>query len=156
MDIPKVNQRIRNVEEEIENQYVYDIYRTEIYETFSDKAHTNGWKLSLQGHTTKDGLFLYHRLIDFLDETQTAYKLATVRRYNHTKDFKPTEQSKKGMTIYIRNDWDTMLFAEEIYKRIKDYKGWQDIPTPTSYEHYAGAVYIRNDRDENSEYIRAN
>ena len=148
----KVDQRIDDVKNQMDNYHGYDIYRTSIYSTFSEKAHSNGFKLSLQGKTTEDGLFLYERLIDLLDETQTAYKLATWLRFKHHHP----EQSKKAMTIYVRDDWDVKDFAEEVYKRIMDYKGLEDISTPTSYEHYAGAVYFRNDRDENGEYIIAN
>ena len=148
----KVDQRIDNVEHLLEHHYTYDIYKTETYQTFSDKAHSDGWKLSIQGKSTEDALYLYNRLVDFLDESQTAYKLATSCRFAHEHP----EQSKKAMTIYIRNDWSVKDFAEEVYSRITDYTGHEGIKCPTSYEHYKGGVYFRNDRDENGNYITAN
>ena len=50
---------------------------------------------------------------------------------------------------------DYLEVAEAIYTLIKDYKGWHNIKTPTSYKHYAGAVFYRNDRNEYGDYIPA-
>jgi hypothetical protein len=42
------------------------------------------------------------------------------------------------------NDVDVESFAELVYLKIID------------YTHYKNAIYFRNDRDENGEYISAN
>lgn len=140
--------RIDNLEKCLNDELNFDIYRTDNYREVS----SNGFKLSIQGSKIEHGKFLYERLIDLLEETETPYKLATIGRFDNPHP----EQSKKAMTIYVRDDWDVKDFAEEVYKRIMDYNGWYNIPTPTSYQHYAGGVYYRNDRDENGQYIIAN
>lgn len=33
-----------------------------------------------------------------------------------------------------------------------DFKGHEDIPPPSAYKHYAGGMYIRNDRDKDGNY----
>jgi hypothetical protein len=66
------------------------------------------------------------------------------------------EQSHKVMTIYIPNQFNRFEFAEQIYSMIMDYKGWYNINTPSSYEHFAGGVFMRNDRDNAGNYIPAN
>jgi hypothetical protein len=126
----------------------YDIYRTAEYETVSSE----GWKLSLQGKNVIDALYLYNKLIPLLSETQTPYKIATENRFLHHHP----EQSKKAMTIYVRDDHDVKDFAEKVYNLISDYDGHNGVAHPTSYEHYKSAIYFRNDRDENGNYITAN
>jgi hypothetical protein len=114
----------------------------------------NGDKISIQGKTVEDSLFLYKNLHEYLYAGDIPFKLATVNRYallNRNK-----EQSHKAMTIYIPNGYDLNGVCEDIYSRIIDYKGWYDIKTPTSYVHYAGGLYTRNDRNENGGYIPAN
>ena len=65
------------------------------------------------------------------------------------------QQSTKLMTIYIPNSLDVLFFAELVYRAIPNYKGWYDIKTPSAYEHYAGGIFFRNDRDANGIYIPA-
>lgn len=112
----------------------------------------NGWKISIQGKSVADSVFLYQRLRDILFTRNIPFKLATQKRINLANK----EQAHKVMTIYIPNGIDRFELAEEIYCRIIDYKGWYNIKTPTSYEHYAGGLFIRNDRDEYGDYIPAN
>lgn len=113
---------------------------------------TNGWKLSIQGKTIEDADFLAMRLLSLLKASQASYKFGTQKLIsgNHP------EQKHKLLTIYIPNGVDAKSFAELVYLNINDYKGGQDIKAPTSYEHYAGAIYFRNDRNADGQYIKAN
>ena len=57
------------------------------------------------------------------------------------------------MTIYIPNGIDVKFFAELVYRSISDYKGWYNIKNKEAYEHYAGGIFFRNDRNEKGQYI---
>ena len=111
----------------------------------------NGWKLSIQGKSINDSLFLYRRLDAYLLDNNVPFKVATQMRYN----LSDREQSKKAMTIYCPDSIEIKVLAEDIYCLIMDYKGWYDIKTPTSYENWAGGVFFRNDRNEYGVYIPA-
>ena len=120
----------------------------------------NGMKISIQGKSIEDSYFLYSRLADYLCEINTPYKVATKRRFDlkgrANEGLRYIEQSHKAMTIYCIDGFPFDKLCEEVYSRIKDYKGWHDIKTPTSYEHYAGGVYFRHAKDEMGNYIPAN
>lgn len=113
----------------------------------------NGWKISIQGKTVTDSIFLYERLSSWLIGLDIPFKVATINRYSLRNNNK--EQSFKAMTIYCPNGVDINWLCEEVYSSITDYKGWRDIKTPTGYEHYAGGLFFRNDRNENGVYIPA-
>lgn len=113
---------------------------------------SNGWKLSIQGKTVQDATFLYEALRGLLFASKASFKIGTKKLI----DKKHPQQSTKLMTIYIPNGVEVKSFAELVYLNIMDYKGGQDIKTPQSYEHYANAIYFRNDRNESGEYIPAN
>lgn len=118
---------------------------------FPGRSSSNGWKLSIQGKTMNDTFELYDKLHDFLVDENIAHKIATKKRVENTNK----EQSKKLLTIYVPDDEKHLELAEKVYKKIKTYKGWYDIKTPTNYEHYAGGIFFRNDRNEAGEYIPA-
>ena len=124
---------------------------------FDTNANTdNGWKLSIQGKSVIDAITLFQKLNGFLFANNVPFKVATQKRVNlGNKD-----QASKMMTIYIPNGVDRFEFAETIYSMILDYKGWRDINNSrhglTSYEAYAGGIFMRNDRDEYGNYIPAN
>ena len=120
---------------------------------FFDGSRDNysGLKLSLQGKTTDDAKELYTLLGDWLKSKNVPFKVGTSRLINS----KNVEQRTKLMTIYVPNNEDITDFMEQVYTRVRSYKGWHDIPLKNLYQHYAGAVYYRNDRDENDEYIPA-
>jgi len=123
------------------------------FEQFNGYADvTNGWKLSIQGKTIDDAVFLHNRLLPLLKASQASYKLGTLKLINGEHP----EQKHKLLTVYIPNGVEPKSFAELVYLNINDYKGGQDIKTPESYEHYANAIYFRNDRNESGEYIPAN
>ena len=113
----------------------------------------NGWKISIQGKNVGHSIFLYEKLHEYLNGLDIPFKLATVNRYALLNMNK--EQSHKAMTIYCPDGYIFNEVCEDVYSRIMNYKGWQDIKTPTSYEHYAGGLYTRNDRDDNGNYIPA-
>lgn len=119
---------------------------------YGKRICTNGWKLSLQGKSVEDSLELYNLVGQYLIDNAISFKVGTRKRIEHTHP----EQSKKVMTIYCPNDMDIKDLAEHIYSLTMDYKGWYDIKCPTSYKHYAGCVYYRNDRDEYGTYLKAN
>tara|TARA_B100000768_G_C11162671_1_gene325226 strand:+ start:19 stop:465 length:447 start_codon:yes stop_codon:yes gene_type:complete len=121
---------------------------------FHSNAKTdNGWKISIQGKSISDSVFLYERLNQYLDNNEIPFKLATKKRYDARNINK--EQSQKAMTIYCVDGTHIMNLCEDVYSLIMDYKGWHDIKTPTRYKHYAGGVFYRNDRNETGEYIPA-
>lgn len=117
-----------------------------------DAEYTDGFKLSIQGNTLEDSRFLYDKLIAFLLATKCSFKFGTKRLIDH----KHKEQSHKLLTIYIPNGVDVKSFAELVHLHIEDYTGGDDVPNPSSYEHYKNAIYYRNDRDSNGNYITAN
>jgi hypothetical protein len=117
---------------------------------FNTETKTSkGWKLSIQGKTLNDVVFLYDRLSDYLIDNKIPFKIATQKRITNPNK----EQSQKVMTIYVPDYTDVYELAEIIYTKILDYKGWYNIKTPTNYEFYAGGIYIRNDRDDYGQYI---
>ena len=120
----------------------------------SESNTDNGWKISIQGKEVSDSIFLYDKLSSYLMGLSIPFKVATDKRYSVRSTHK--EQSFKAMTIYCPNGMDIMSLCEEVYSLTMDYKGSRDINTPTSYEHYAGGLFFRNDRDEVGGYVPAN
>lgn len=117
---------------------------------FPSSANTsNGWKISIQGRTLDDVIFLYDRLHVYLIHHEIPFKIGTKKRLTNSNK----EQARKIFTIYCPNNMDINKLCESVYNLIRDYRGWYNIPTPTSYEHYAGGLYFRNDRDEYGNYI---
>lgn len=93
---------------------------------------------------------------DFLQTNNISFKVATINRINcnnEEKSLRLLEQSRKVMTVYCPEDMDHLELCNQIYQLTKSYKGWYDIRTPSSYEHYAGGLFYRCDRDENGYYI---
>lgn len=121
----------------------YDIHHNPAVST--DK----GWKLSIQGKKIDDIWFVFSSLFDFLVREYIPFKVGTTKRLACADK----QQARKIMTIYVPDSMNHMELAEKVYTRIMDYKGWHEIKTPDSYEHYAGGVFFRNDRDEYGNYI---
>lgn len=117
----------------------------------SELSSDNGNKISIQGKNVNDSIYLYNCLKDYLYKNNIPFKLATIERYCLRGTNK--EQSHKSMTIYCPDGYCFNLLCEDIYLLTIGYKGWQDIKTPTSYTHYAGGLFVRNDRDEKGVYI---
>jgi hypothetical protein len=121
---------------------------------FNSSATTNnGMKISIQGKSIADSIFLFEKLSEYLYAKNIPFKVATRRRFDLIKANK--EQSHKAMTIYCVDGSDFSQLCEDIYSLTLDYKGWQNIKTPSSYEHYAGGLFFRNDRNEQGVYIPA-
>lgn len=118
---------------------------------------STGWKISIQGKSVSDSIYLIKKLNKFLYENKIAFKVASQKCYNlrNNSDLFSKEQSHKSMTIYHNNSIDFKWLCEKVYSIISEYKGWYDINTPTSYEHYAGGLFVRNSYDENGQYLRA-
>jgi hypothetical protein len=116
----------------------------------SDAVTSDGWKLSIQGKSIEDAVYLLDTLKDFLYEVNAPFKVGTQNLID-----RKSEQSTKLMTVYIPNGVDVMDFAEAVYSRILSYKGWYDVKSKDGYRHYAGGVFFRNDRDTNGVYIPA-
>lgn len=114
----------------------------------TDADTSSGWKLSIQGKSVQDAMFLYDNLKGLLYSTNIPFKVGTQRLIDR-KD----EQSTKLMTIYIPNGIDVKFFAELVYRNISNYKGWHDIKHKESYEHYAGGIFFRKDRGYDGIYI---
>lgn len=117
--------------------------------TWGGKPSDNGMKLSIQGRTIDDAVELFEKLSPFLRQNSIAFKVGT----NYLINMNHPTQSTKLMTIYVPNDVEFEELAEEIYKKIMNYKGWKNIKTPPKYQHYAGGIFYRNDRDEDGKYI---
>ncbi|MGD1524079.1 hypothetical protein [Vibrio owensii] len=134
------------------NIRLYDIQH------YSNRNIDGGWKISIQGKVVEHGQFLLDRLYEFLIQNDIPFKVGTLRRYEllQLTDWRKKEQGHKCMTIYCPTDMNIHTLSDEVYKRVMDYSGWHDIKTPTSYEHYAGGLFIRNDRDSSGNYIKAN
>lgn len=111
----------------------------------------NGMKISIQGKSIEDSIFLFSKLKDYLYSNDIPFKVVTSKRYD-LRDVNK-EQSYKAMTIYNVDGSDFFTVCEDIYSLLIDYKGWFDIKTPTNYNHYAGGLFFRNDRDEYGNYI---
>lgn len=126
----------------------YDI----MFNTFSSTE--NGMKISIQGKSIEDSCYLYDKLHEYLFANNIPFKVATSKRFGLIDTHK--EQSHKAMTIYCIDGFYFSQLCEEVYTLTLDYKGWEDIKTPTSYKHYAGGLYFRKDRDANGNYIPAN
>lgn len=109
---------------------------------------TEGWKLSIQGKTIEDSLYLYRSLINLLIGTKVYFKFATKLLI----DLKHPQQSHKLLTIYLPKDVDTKSFAELVYINLRQYVGHGGI-TPEGYTHYKSGIFYRNDRDANGKYI---
>lgn len=125
---------------------------TKVYDiSYPGKPSDNGWKLSILGKKLEDSLELWNRLRDYLVQNDIAHKFGTIKRIQHPNK----EQSKKLLTIYIPNGSSMDKIATQVEKRLKGYKGWHDIKTPTSYEQWGSGIYFRNDRDELGNYIKA-
>lgn len=149
----------QQIEEYLDSTRIYDIH---FYTPAMAEGSSNGWKISIQGKTKEDSLFLWDRLHNLLESENIPYKIGTAKRLSliNSDDNRHKQQGHKIMTIYIPNIFsqtpiDVYNFAEIIYSKIKDYKGWYDVPTPTNYEHYAGGIFIRNDRDSAGNYVSA-
>ena len=150
----------QQIEQYLDSTKVYDLH---LYTPEMSQSASNGWKLSIQGKTKEDSLFLWDRLHSMLEKMNVPYKMGTAKRLGliDNDSWKKREQGHKIMTIYIPNEYSKSMdevyaFAEQIYSQIMSYTGWHDVKSPSSYEHYAGGVYIRNDRNSNGEYIAAN
>lgn len=115
---------------------------------------TDGWKLSIQGKTLDDSVYLAENLIDLLFNKEASFKFGTQKLI----DLKHPQQSTKLLTIYIPNKADPKVFSELVKNEILDYKGAEGINTPESYNTYSKelGIYYRNDRDEEGNYIAAN
>lgn len=114
----------------------------------------NGNKISIQGKSIEDSIYLFKKLNKYLQSNNIPFKIATAKRFEMNNVNK--EQSHKAMTIYCINGFDFKKLCEDVYNLTLEYKGWYDIKTPSSYIHYAGGLYIRNDRNVNGCYIPAN
>jgi len=119
----------------------------------SSSTSNNGMKISIQGKSIDDSIFLFERLNEYLYSNNVPFKIATQKRFELKKANK--EQSHKAMTIYCVDGFDFSQLCEDIYGLTLDYKGWHNIKTPTNYQHYAGGLFFRNDRDINGVYVPA-
>ena len=113
--------------------------------------HNDGWKLSIQGKTVEDVIYLIEKLGSLLYVNGAAFKVATKKLI----DSDVPEQRFKAMTVYIPNGVDAKSFARLVQNKIEDYKGHEGVDAPTSYTHFEGGVYYRNDRTEDGNYIPA-
>lgn len=110
-----------------------------------------GWKLSIQGEAVTNAIYLLPRLSNLLIKTKASFKFAT----NKLITSNIPEQKNKVLTIYIPNEYDVLEYAKMVHECIPLYRGGLDVAPPTSYTHYKGSIYYRNDRSENGEYIPA-
>lgn len=117
----------------------------------STATSDNGMKISIQGRSIEDVTFLYERLNAFLSKVNAPYKMATSRRLTASNK----EQAHKAMTIYCPDGVNFAELCEGVYSLTADYKGWFNTPTPNGYQHYAGGLFTRNDRDASGNYIPA-
>jgi hypothetical protein len=127
-------------------------YPRSFIQHLGDSEHSDGFKLSIQGETLDDAIELYKSLIGLLMITKCSFKFGTKKLI----ECGHPQQSKKLLTIYLPNGVDAKSFAELVYLHIESYTGGDNVNKPESYQHYKNAIYFRNDRDENGDYITAN
>jgi len=119
----------------------------------SNEKTDEGNKISIQGKSIEDSIELFSMLAAYLYSKNMPFKIATAERFGLSETNK--EQAYKAMTIYCVNGYDFSSLCEDVYSLTLNYKGWFNIKTPTSYQHYAGGLFFRNDRDINGQYIPA-
>lgn len=129
----------------------------------------NGWKISIQGKSTDDSLYLFRKLHEFLLNKDIPFKVATCRRMNYFKNYiieyeheleencqkqkYIKEQSHKAMTIYCPDDFDIINLCEIVKELIPEYDGFVGVDDPTSYTLFSKGIYYRNDRDSEGNYV---
>lgn len=127
-------------------------------------SETSDWKISIQGNDVEDSIELYDLLIEYFDEKQVYFKVATATRFNainieprnEKEAFMLKEQSKKAMTVYCPKNIEIIELCKEVKKRLITYKGFVGVSDPTSYKKYSEGIYYRNDRDEDGNYVASN
>jgi hypothetical protein len=113
---------------------------------------SDGWKISIQGRTLQDCVFIFERLHGFLMETEASFKLGTQRLI----DLGPNhEQSTKLFTIYVPNGIQVTSFCDIVRHLLYGYEGAKDIPEKKSYSKFSEGIFFRNDRDADGVYIPA-
>lgn len=117
-----------------------------------DTINTEGWKISIQGKSLDDVVYLVEHLFPLLSSTHVFYKIGTQKLIDLGEDH---EQSTKLMTIYLPNGVDPRSFAELVRINLGDYHGGDGIDYKKSYVKYCEGVFFRNDRDANGNYIPA-
>lgn len=120
------------------------------YQINGEADWRDGWKISIQGKTVDDTVYLVENLLDLMVATKASFKFGTQMLINMGG-----EQSTKLLTIYIPNGVDAKSYAELVRINIPDYKGAEGIPDKKSYTKYSEGIYYRNDRDSSGEYIPA-
>lgn len=136
-----------------QEEQIKDLLKTSsnYFEQIPGKANwRDGWKISLQGHTIDDAMFLLTSLVTLLEATHASYKIGTQKLIDLGG-----EQSTKLLTIYIPNGVDARSYAELVRLNIEGYNGADDILEKRSYTKYAPGIFFRNDRDEDGKYINA-
>lgn len=113
---------------------------------------SDGWKVSIQGRTLEDLIFVFDRIIGLLMETKASFKLGTQKLIDLGRE---NEQSTKLLTIYIPNGVTPESYCELVRLHISDYEGAADIGEKKSYTKYAEGIYYRNDRTSEGVYIPA-
>ena len=108
----------------------------------------------IQGKSIEDSIFLYQRLNEYLYSNSIPFNIATAKRFDFFDVNR--EQSHKAMTIYCADGFDFSQLCEDVYSLILDYKEWHDIISPSNYQHYAGGLFFRNNRDAYGSYIPVN
>lgn len=111
---------------------------------------SQGWKISIQGHTLEDSKYLFTRLVGLFQATGVYFKFGTQKLIDLN-----SEQSTKLITVYLPNNVDPKSYCELVRLNITEYKGADDIEEKRSYTKYAPGIFYRNDRDENGDYIPA-
>lgn len=129
----------------------YPLYFLQVH---GNTEHYDGWKLSIQGKTLDDVVFLAEKLQKLLDYTDATYKYGTQKLI----DYKHPQQSTKLLTIYIPNSMNVNEYAKLVETELRGYTGAEGIETPQSYTPFSKelGIYYRNDRTECGEYIPAN
>lgn len=123
------------------------------FEQYNGEAEwSDGWKVSIQGHSLEDTQVLYEKLLPFLLLTKVSFKFATQLLIALGPEH---EQSTKLLTIYLPNGVDPKSYCELLKFNLEGYTGASDILEKRSYTKYSEGIFFRNDRDGMGEYIPA-
>lgn len=115
------------------------------------KKNIGDWKVSVQGETIDDLLKIVELTYDKLVSKGLTFKYGTKKLIEKNN----TEQSTKFLTIYVPDNVTAKKIASWVAGLLVSYRGGDKFTSKRSYEMVVNGIFIRNDRDENGNYIKA-
>jgi hypothetical protein len=110
---------------------------------------SEGWKVSIQGKTVEDAIYLIDRLVILFGVTRVFYKIGTQALINCSNP----EQTTKLITVYLPKGVAPESYCELIRNCIPDYTGADTIGEKVGYTKHSPGIFFRNDRDSSGNYV---